>query len=69
VAMKKIAVLFVVGLTSCGAIHRHPTVTKIAIVSMGAVAGGVIAHRQNANGSCPNVYDGKPYSGTPPCPK
>lgn len=66
--MKKlIALVLAVGLTGCAAIHRHPTATKIALISLGAAGGAAIAIATTHN--CPKVYDGKPYDGTPPCPK
>lgn len=47
--------------------QKHPTRTKVltalGIGSIGLVIGLTQRH------SCPKVYDGKPYDGTPPCPK
>jgi hypothetical protein len=54
-------------LSACATIHRHPTATKLVIIGLGAVAGASIAKATEQN--CPSTYEGKPYQGTPPCPK
>jgi hypothetical protein len=45
-------------------VKRHPAVYGAALGAIGGTA-YVLATRHN----CPNTYDGKPYQGTPPCPK
>lgn len=53
-------------LTSCAVMKRHPVITAAVV---GVAAGVSVAVIQNRNNSCPGMYDGKPYQGTPPCPK
>jgi len=64
--MKKIIFLLMFSM-GCGYTHHHPVITKVALISAGAV-GGVAIHMATTH-NCPNTYDGKPYQGTPPCPK
>jgi hypothetical protein len=65
--MKKVIalILIAVTLTGCATIRRHPVATGI-IVGAGVGIGVGLATR--GHGHCPNIYDGRPYSGTPPCP-
>jgi hypothetical protein len=63
--MKKlIAVVLALSLTGCATIHRHPVLSGIVVGAAAGVTVGLLTRS-----SCPNRYDGKPYSGTPPCPK
>jgi uncharacterized protein YceK len=64
--MKIIALLLVVSMLSgCATMRRHPVVTGI-IAGAGVGIGVGLATR--GHGHCPNTYEGRPYSGTPPCP-
>lgn len=46
---------------------KHPVRTKVIGIAAGAAAGVTIALVTRHN--CASTYDGKPYQGTPPCPK
>jgi hypothetical protein len=52
-------------LNGCATMRRHPVVTGI-IVGAGIGIGVGLATR--GHGHCPNTYENRPYSGTPPCP-
>lgn len=58
-------ILMVAMLSGCATMRRHPVATGIIIGAGVGIGVGIATHR----GSCPNTYDGHPYSGTPPCPK
>lgn len=49
-------------------IHEHPKRTEIVLMLTGVGIGGIVAYKTKL-GSCAKFYDGKPYVGTPPCPK
>ena len=53
--------------TSCGFAERHPVRAKVIGLVSGAAVGTAIALATRHN--CASTYDGKPYQGTPPCPK
>jgi len=59
-----LALSLTLGNFGCATMRRHPVVTGAVI---GLVAGGTFAIVTTHN--CKKVYDGKPYDGTPPCPK
>jgi hypothetical protein len=62
-----IVTLAVVNLNCAGFranVKRHPAIYGAALGAIGGTA-YALATRHN----CPNTYDGKPYQGTPPCPK
>jgi hypothetical protein len=67
--MKNIALLLVLclALNGCSFYRGHPTRVKVSIAIAGAAAGAGIA-LASRRGTCPKVYDGHPYNGTPPCP-
>ena len=48
----------------CATMRRHPVLTAI-IVTVPTVA----LTTYYTTKRCAKVYDGKPYDGTPPCPK
>lgn len=50
---------------NCSFARRHPAVTGAII----GVAGGTAIALATRPGTCAKFYDGKPYNGTPPCPK
>jgi hypothetical protein len=52
----------------CAYSHRHPKQVKVGLIAIGAAAGVGVGLAVRGHGHCPNVYDGRPYSGTPPCP-
>jgi hypothetical protein len=60
-------ILLLIVTTSCGFAERHPTRAKVIGLIGGAAAGTAVALALRHN--CPSTYDGKPYQGTPPCPK
>lgn len=68
-----VSILLLLATTGCGAIHRHPTATKIVIIGGMAAIGGVVGYETRKANECPTTYDGKPYQGTPwgpyPCPQ
>lgn len=47
--------------------QKHPTRTKV-LAAIGVGSLGLVAHVLTTH-NCAKMYDGKPYSGTPPCPK
>lgn len=51
-------------LAGCMTIHRHPVLLVVA----GAAIGVGVGLATRGHGHCPNTYEGRPYSGTPPCP-
>ncbi len=63
--MRKISLVLTLALlTGCAAMRRHPVITA-AVVAIPAAL--VVVHYTTHN--CAGMYDGKPYNGTPPCPK
>jgi hypothetical protein len=48
----------------CATMRRHPALTGVIA---GAAIGTTVALATRH--TCPSMYDGKPYQGTPPCPK
>jgi hypothetical protein len=57
-----LVVVLSLSVLSCTAVHRHPTITKVALISAGAVGGlalGLATRQQN----CPSL--GGRYNGTP----
>lgn len=59
-----LAISLTLGNFGCAAMKRHPVITGAVVgLAAGATVAIVTTHK------CPNSYDGKPYSGTPPCPK
>lgn len=44
--------------------RKHPVVTGAVVGVAAGVTVAIITHH-----TCPKFYDGKPYDGTPPCPK
>jgi hypothetical protein len=61
-----IATLAAMVTTGCATIHRHP---KAFAVVGGATVGAVVVGMTMKPGHCASTYEGKPYFGTPPCPK
>jgi hypothetical protein len=59
-----VCIILALTLTSCAVMKKHPVVTGAVIGLAGGVVVAVVTHH-----TCPNTYDGKPYDGTPPCPK
>jgi hypothetical protein len=55
-------------LSGCGFAERHPTRARVLGIIVGAGVGASIAYAVRP-GHCPSIYDGRPYSGTPPCPR
>lgn len=63
--LKTLIVFLLLCCTGCATIHRHPTLTKVTIISAGAGTGvlvGILTRRAN---ECPSIITGNPYSGTP----
>lgn len=63
--MKITAVLLsIVMLSGCATMRRHPKLIGLVVGCTAGVTIAIVTQR----GHCPNTYDGRPYSGTPPCP-
>lgn len=63
-SMRNLWIVVLLFSTGCASMRRHPIVYGVvAGVAVGATV--ALATRHN----CGHVYDGKPYDGTPPCPK
>lgn len=63
--MKNIICIFLsLALTSCAVMRKHPVVTGAVVGVAAGVTVAIVTHH-----TCPKIYDGKPYYGTPPCPK
>lgn len=62
-----ISLALAVALTGCATYHHHPVLVKVTGAAAGVAIGASIALATRA-GHCAGVYDGHPYSGTPPCP-
>ena len=54
-------------LPGCGFAERHPMRAKVLGGVVGAGVGAAVAYAERP-GQCAQFYDGRPYSGTPPCP-
>lgn len=64
--VKRLCLGFVLlSLIGCAAIRRHPAMTGMIAGSAVGITVGLVTRP----GHCASVYDGKPYNGTPPCPK
>jgi hypothetical protein len=64
--MKTISLMLVLvmGSSGCATVRNHPKLS-------GAIGGGAVGIGiafATRRGTCASMYDGKPYSGTPPCP-
>lgn len=66
--MKKILILLLSVTLGCATMHRHPNLVKAGALTGGALVGLSIGLVQKPH-PCASMYDGKPYNGTPPCPK
>jgi len=64
--MKTITMLLIsmLLLNGCAMMKRHPVVSGLVVGAAVGIGVGIVSRP----GHCPNVYEGQPYSGTPPCP-
>lgn len=63
--MKKLIIICLcLSLSNCAVMKKHPVITGTVI----GVTTGLVIHKVTEH-NCASIYDGKPYQGTPPCPK